>query len=68
MEMSGMRLLDLLGASVATAIFILANLVFIARLAGRAEWEYWFGVALLLTAVRRPAAVRRATRRRRTGA
>jgi MFS-type transporter involved in bile tolerance (Atg22 family) len=46
-----MRRLDLLGACVATAIFALAILVFISRLAGRVAWEHWLSVALLLAAV-----------------
>lgn len=50
-EMIGMRQLDLLGSCVATAIFSLVILVFLARLAGRSAWEFWLGVALLLMAV-----------------
>ena len=46
-----MQRLDLLGACVATAIFALAILVFISRLAGRVALEYWLGIALLLAAV-----------------
>jgi hypothetical protein len=46
-----MQRLDLLGAYVATAIFALAILVFVSRLAGRVAWEYGLGIALVLAAV-----------------
>jgi hypothetical protein len=47
-----MKRLDLLGAWVALAIFVLAMLVFVLRLVGRAELGHWLaGVPLLLTAV-----------------
>jgi hypothetical protein len=46
-----MERLDLLGAWVAQAIFTLSILVFVSRLAEKPEWEYWLGLALLLTAL-----------------
>jgi hypothetical protein len=45
-----MESLNLLGAGLALAIFILSSLTFISRLAGRPEVGRWFGVPLLLTA------------------
>ena len=46
-----MERLDLLGAWVAGAIFILSILVFVSRLAEKPDLEYWAGLALLLTAL-----------------
>ena len=46
-----MEKLDLLGASVAHIIFLLAILVFVSRLAGQPRIEYWVGLLLLLTAL-----------------
>jgi hypothetical protein len=46
-----MERLDLLGAWVAAAIFILSSLVFVSRLVEKPDWEYWLGLALLLTAL-----------------
>jgi len=43
--------LDLLGAWVAQAIFVLAIAVFVCRLAGQSRAEHWLGAAMLLTAV-----------------
>jgi hypothetical protein len=45
-----MRHDDLIGAWVATVIFTLCALVFIARLAGRERVEYWLGAGLLVMA------------------
>jgi hypothetical protein len=46
-----MERLDLLGAWVAGAIFILSSLVFISRLVEKPDLENWAGLALLLTAL-----------------
>jgi hypothetical protein len=44
-----MEQLNLLGAGVALAIFVLSSLTFISRLAGHPELGRWLGVPLLLT-------------------
>lgn len=45
-----MESLNLLGAGIALAIFVLSSLTFISRLAGQPELGRWLGVPLLLTA------------------
>jgi len=46
-----MERLDLFGAWIAQAIFILSILVFVSRLAEKSGFEHWMGVLLLFTAL-----------------